>query len=67
MYYRVDLSGLPLADFYAVSEAIDGSVVDCQNLPGTQILKVYWKSNVPLEQYFNLPPECSVSPWEESM
>ena len=60
--YRIDLSGMPQKAFETLAEVIDNTVISCKYVPGTQVLQVYWNSDVPLEQYFNLPPG-SVSLW----
>lgn len=67
MYYRVDLTNLSDDEYNDISDLIDGSVKSCQIVPGSKILRVWWESEISLEQYFRLPANCLVSPWRENM
>lgn len=60
--YRVDLSSLQEERFDAIHEFLNNHSYICDQVPGKQILKVYWNCEGTPSSIIDLPPG-SVSPW----
>lgn len=66
LVFKVDLTAMPEERFNAVSDATNRLAYMVQQVPGKQVLKVYWNLDASLASALNLSPDL-VSPWRDSM
>lgn len=66
LVFKVDLTAMSEERFNAISDAVDRLAYISQQVPGKQVLKVYWNFTESLASVLNLSPDL-VSPWPDSM
>lgn len=66
LIFKVDLTAMSEERFNAVSNAVNRLAYMVQQVPGKQVLKVYWNLEASLASALNLSHGL-VSPWPDSM